>query len=425
MTLQAGAARVDITPPAGLPLAGCPHIHQFPGSPAEMSAYRGRDGTPAGVALGVHDPLYARALVLADGAECLAICTADLCAPDHDLTGRIRQAVQAQTGIAAANVVVHASHTHGGPDWSSLWSEYPAARLDAIVDGMVGAVAAAAAQQQPAAVGFGSGGLAGVGTNRVDRSGPVDPEVGVLKVSGASGLIACIVGHALHTNLLGQECRLYTADWSGYLCNTLEAIYPGAVALFLQGAAGDINPAHYPVSRENLPTADRRLRAAGQPTIRTFDMAARIGRTLAAEALRVLEVTPVADGGLRSGRRRVMLPVKQGEAMAQFCDYMALLPAWRERFEHLQWLESEVQAMRIGPVTYLLLPGEPYTATALRLKAAGGVQVAGYCNDDVLYIPPDTHWDRPRYENVGTPLAPGAETALLEAARALLQSLSD
>lgn len=57
MSLWAGFAEIEITPPVGIELAG----------------YIARDG----VATSVHDPLYARALVIADGAARAALITCD------------------------------------------------------------------------------------------------------------------------------------------------------------------------------------------------------------------------------------------------------------------------------------------------------------------------------------------------------------
>ena len=62
-TLNAGSAKTNITPDV--------KASQIP-----LGGYAARRGKPAA---GVHDPVYARALVLSQGAEKIAIVSVDLC----------------------------------------------------------------------------------------------------------------------------------------------------------------------------------------------------------------------------------------------------------------------------------------------------------------------------------------------------------
>ena len=79
MTLRAGVARVDITPPNGYPFSSW--------------------GLRTGVAVGTHDPLLAQALVLDDGEKAVAIVALDICNVAREFTDDVRKRVQALTGI--------------------------------------------------------------------------------------------------------------------------------------------------------------------------------------------------------------------------------------------------------------------------------------------------------------------------------------
>ena len=68
--MRIGAAAIDITPPVGTALDG----------------YGGRTD----VSLGVHDPLYARALYLDDGATQVALVVCDLIGIGSFLAARAR-----------------------------------------------------------------------------------------------------------------------------------------------------------------------------------------------------------------------------------------------------------------------------------------------------------------------------------------------
>src|SRR5499427_625417 len=93
-TLKGGVARVEITPPAGLPMYG----------------YRNRTSPSQGVL----DPLYARVLALEAGETRLAIVTLDLgeIFANHWLD-RLRETVRKSSRVSY--VLVVASHTHSGP----------------------------------------------------------------------------------------------------------------------------------------------------------------------------------------------------------------------------------------------------------------------------------------------------------------------
>src|SRR5882724_6128073 len=94
--LLAGVARVDITPPLGLPLRG----------------WAARN-TRAKVA---HEPLLAQALVVDDGVGGVAALVAvDLPHVGRTLTDAVRARVELLTGMPGSAVLLNASHTHSAP----------------------------------------------------------------------------------------------------------------------------------------------------------------------------------------------------------------------------------------------------------------------------------------------------------------------
>src|SRR5690242_8538820 len=95
MPLFAGVCETNITPPIGV----------------WMSGYALR---PSG-ALGIHDELYARALVLDDGRQRLVLVVADLIALPFEMAQQIREKIGTALGIESKAVMLHCTHTHGGP----------------------------------------------------------------------------------------------------------------------------------------------------------------------------------------------------------------------------------------------------------------------------------------------------------------------
>jgi hypothetical protein len=76
--------------------------------------------------------------------------------------------------------------------------------------------------------------------------GPIDPDIGVLRLDRADGSpLAVVYTFACHP-IQGVPSGGNTADITGFASRAIEDNLPqGAVALFVQGCAGDINPVFY------------------------------------------------------------------------------------------------------------------------------------------------------------------------------------
>ena len=92
--LKVGAASVDITPPLGTPMAG-------------YYAERAAEG--------VHDPLYAKAIVLERDGKKVALVGLDLIATTFGIVAEARRMIEETTGIEGADVMISATHAHTGP----------------------------------------------------------------------------------------------------------------------------------------------------------------------------------------------------------------------------------------------------------------------------------------------------------------------
>ena len=365
--LTAGTSIIDISPDAGVQLAGYPHCP--------------RPNT------GVHDPLYAACLYLDDGTTDIALVTADLLYLGKEYVKKIRE----KTGKTA---MFTASHTHSGP-WASdvLASEYAEGiRADekyagALVDKICRLIEKAASDTFRADFGSGSGicgAEQGVGGNRRQKGGSCDPSVNVLAVKDKTGLVrACLVNYALHPTFLHAENTLVSADYPAYIRRYFSFAYPKAVTLFAQGASGD---------------QSSRYHRTGQ----NFEEAARVGTTIAAEARRCVENMTFGDAApikIKSGEidlpLRRFAPVGEAEknleeAKAAFerarnADYISMRNAELAlfgaenalTFAEMQKkgfvtneLPCEIQTVSIGGTSIVGIQGELFVSYALEIKAA-------------------------------------------------------
>jgi hypothetical protein len=227
--LQAGAAKVDIT------------------------------NTEAGP---VNDPLYVKALVIKDGATTAVIITVDAVAIGeighirNDYLAKVRSRLEKELNIKPESVVVNASHCHG-----VVCADVDRRTFQAVKE--------AAANMVSVKAGAGVGHENRIMENRrlklksgkvidsrhayslppddeVAEVGPVDPEIGILRLDGNDGrTVAVVYNFACHP-IQGVPNGGNTADMTGFASQVIEDnLSDGTIALFVQGCGGDINPALY------------------------------------------------------------------------------------------------------------------------------------------------------------------------------------
>ncbi|WP_135557605.1 hypothetical protein [Paenibacillus cymbidii] len=226
------------------------------------------DLTTSAEGVRIHDPLLAKALVLDDGGTRLVILALDALAiggglgdiPDSFLP-RLRERIESELGIPGGHVLVNASHTH--PQGRLLCED------DEQVERSFAAVRQACLHMTEVKVGAGFGHEDRISVNRnlimkdgrhgairyahpcppdeeVADTGPIDPAIGVLRFDGLDGRpFAVVYNFACHL-LIGVPDRGVTANMIGFASRTIEEnLGHGAMALFLQGACGDIVELHF------------------------------------------------------------------------------------------------------------------------------------------------------------------------------------
>ncbi|CAM5459305.1 hypothetical protein [Leifsonia shinshuensis] len=259
-----------------------------------------------------------------------------------------------------------------------------------------------------------------IGINRRERTpdgiilgnnpdGPMNPRVAVLRIDDADGgPIAALVNHACHGVSLSHECTEYSADFPGVLRDVLgEAT--GAEVLFVQGAAGDINP---------------RLMSW------TWNNPKRLGTLLAAEAmeayfdavrddtvnadLRVHEVVVDLPELLPSSEAAAEDALQELELIAQTADEAEAywVDVRRTRIQHglavlrgreaPKPVKAPVSAVALtSRIAIVTAPGEVFTELGDRVLAGSPFPFtiySGYTNGSINYIPTREAYDQGGYE---------------------------
>lgn len=428
--LKGGCAKVDITPPVGVWLSG----------------YGGRDKPSDDV----NDELYARALVLDNGSDRVAVISVDLLWVPLDITNQIRLILKDKIGIPKRNVMICATHTHFGP---KIYSESKMGPEDSdntvdtsYVQTLVKKIADSAflahKRMEDVKIGAVKGDIPEIvfnrrptradgsvqttftlplevtATRKIQRSsdgsvcvtftfppeepaltfGPVDPAAWVLKVENADGqIIGSMVNYACHAvsgSSFADWFYSISAEYPGVTTRVVEQV-EGGVCLFTSGTAGDIVP----------------LRRGKKPRY-------EIGRALAGEAIRRLQfVQTSGDIDIAAIKQEITLPIRQDLSPDRIMD----------ADKNKKSITTEIQVLRLGDIYILGLPGEILVEIGLEIKKKAGLEnliIAELSNDTIGYVCHSQAYEHGGYEVVsGTNLAKGAGEIIINRALDLLNKM--
>jgi hypothetical protein len=394
--LRAGAAKVDITPtPDMFPIAG----PQTYGSS--------------------HDPVFARALVLDNGGAKVAMISIDTA--QFPPGNEIPDAVAAELHIPVSRLILNATHDHNTPTQGSR-SNRPRpgdVPLDKQVwfplmkRGIIEAAREANANLQPARIGFGRG-RAYVNTNRDEKigekygmgynpDGPSDKTVVVLTITKATGeLIAIYANYAVHGVVMYRAKTLnnmvqMSGDLPGWTSRYVEDHFPGAVALWTPGAAGDQNPIFQADYNQDAPD----VHDEGAAGWAILDV---LSRRLGEEIVRVAKATQnTTDRAvLWSAQTSITCPARTG---GPFTIPLALV--------------------MINDIALTGVSGEVFTEIGEHVKKDSLFDrtfMVTLLPNDVGYIPNDRAYQLPAMMAANNRLAPGcAEPAMVSAFQSMMR----
>jgi hypothetical protein len=361
----AGFAKVSITPPLGIELAG-------------YGVYLARRATE------VHDDLFARALALEDDAgERVLLLSLDLLG----LTWELNQAIPAQAAAAAGldveRVLVSCTHTHSGPTTSSLegWGQMEPSYVQSIPSRCAEAAAAAIAALHPVRIGAAQGIVQALGFNRVRTDGPIDRGLHLLRIESMTGTPEVVVfTHGCHPVTIDRRTQAGTAisaDWPGLVARRLQEEGFGET-IFRLGACGDIDPV---VAWHNFAFAGMELSAevvtqsllAVLPSVATTPtLALRLARKDVQLPLSPLSeqdiAATLAEAQTKYGSVRVTDSGVDHAAWVRFYD------AWAEAMRaqlaaQPRHISVPLAALLINDHVWLHLPSEVFTALSQAIAA--------------------------------------------------------
>ena len=384
---QAGAASATVNPPDGTFMAGYD---------------QNRKST------GVHDDLFAKAVVFSDGKSAVALEVIDCIGLQYDTVAAIRAAAAKEiTGLPLPpeRIIVQSTHTHCGPDVIGIWgpdelhtgrnTEYMAK----LVDTAAKTVAQAAKNLQPAKLLAAETECKGWAVNDSEPA-ILDNSVTILECVNSKGKpIATLTNFPCHPTVLDGDTKQISADWVGAFYKAMSSL-PGE-HLYLQGAVGAwIQP---------------------QTPERTFALAEKYGKDLAAKTLAAIKTAKPLDGAeIRFANKPLQMPVENITFVMMSTLGLVSRP-------YSSTVGTEVAWFAIGPAQFATHPGESAPDFAAQTKAlmkTGPKFVLGLGLDEIGYICPTRFFEKPEIpcSKYLVTMSPGPKSgaALMEALKAII-----
>lgn len=238
---RVGEAHVDTTPPKEIELAG--FHYPVGGNPRFITDIRQKTAV--------------RALVLQHNLTRVAILSLDIAAVSEAMAKRVQAAVEAKTGIPAANVRLCATHTHSMPTFAfwRQWGTIPEAYRAAVEAKAVEAVTLAEADCAEAVFFAGGSQAEGGNFNRTVKGSKTDRDFTPDSTDAERWLDTLL--QVLYFERGGDKHGILWyhfashpvcyhdgdagPDWPGLVSQRVQENF-GMTPSFLQGHAGDVNP---------------------------------------------------------------------------------------------------------------------------------------------------------------------------------------
>jgi len=362
---RAGFAKIPITPPLGVELAG-------------YGVYLERRATE------VHDDLFVRALALEDDAdERVLLLSLDLVGLSWELSGAIAAQATDAAGLDVEHVLVSSTHTHSGPAPLPMegWGQMVPSYVESIPVQCAAVATEAIATLHPVRIGTAQSTVRGLGFNRVRRNGPIDRNLHVMRIDSLSGTPeAVLFSHGCHPVTIDRRTdagSAISADWPGQVGRRLHEEGYGE-AIFRLGVCGDIDPvvAWHQFAFEGMELSGEVVTQSLLGVLRSIDTAPGLQLRLAhgnvplpLEPLSKEDIaTVLAEAQTGYGSVRVTDSGVDNSAWLQF--YGAWAEAMRAQLatqpEHVA---VPLAALRVNDEVWLHLPGEVFTALGQAIAA--------------------------------------------------------
>ena len=420
--LKAGIAKVDITPTENLYMGGYD------------------ESCRTGPSDGVYGKIYIRALVFADNISLVVFIEADIVLLPNENYGTIRKLISAETGISFENIMLGCVHNHAAPspderNKNSNWSKQLNGKFISVVKNAI-------ADLEPVKIGGGieksniamnrrkimedttsyltfdeNNSSQSYGKYKTDKPikiremegvcrlgnnpmGPIDDEVGILRIDKISGEPkAFFVNYACHGTSLGCRNSKISPEWNGHMLEYIEREIPGVTGIFVSGAGGDIDP---------------RFVGALDGYIDNLKKTEELGYEIGKEVVKVfsdIKTEQPINTQIKLIHKDITCPRKYASVIENFRNTTLDIPT---------------TAIRIDRYTWIAFPVELFNEIGKNVKIISHSRfpfIVGYCNGSLGYLPTQQSHSEGGYEPWSTVFDPVAEKIFVKGIEKLMLRL--
>lgn len=345
--LMVGASSAIINPQIGAYIAGDKQYRKF---------------------TGIHDNLYAKAVVISHNNSHVAIVTIDCIGLLYTDVLKIRKKTAEICKMPADRIVISSTHTHAGPDVVGIWGkDYSASGVDdTYMQFLISTTAdqikkafenQKSAKAYTAETTFGEPWVQNICNEELDRS------LNIIQFRNSNNkAIATLSNFACHPTFMDAVASEVSADYIHGYYEELKKTMGGEV-LFLQGAIGGW------VQPEN--------------EAKTFDNAYKRGKELSTAVTQALKnAIPLKKSELVFKSKKINIPV-ENEGWQQ----LAAIGTIKRNFT--ETVETEISYFKIGEAQFVTHPGETapfYSLESKKMMGTGPKFILGLGNDALGYI---------------------------------------
>ncbi len=381
--IEANVAVIKLTPPLEMGYT--------------LGGYGARMSKPAE---GIHDDIWAKALVLNDGGKKYAIVTLDILGLPPNVKPQVIEKLNLE-GWTEENIMLLPSHSHTSLEMFALNDKnifnlapigiFQPQLLDFVITSLADLIKAADRDLKPVKIGSQSKQIDGLNRNR--RGSPfIDKTLTVTRIDHLNGKpMTVLVNWTGHPTIMDENDMLVSGGWPGYLQRELEGwIGQGVVAMYYNG-----------------PQGDQSVIAGGAGS--HFEKAEKYGRTMAINVLNVYNSINPEENILFSYNYKI-IPLPDREAHPDFMETGGTEYGLDEEkikvlLDQVFPVQTSIGACRLGDLLIVGAPGELSAELGLNIKddlKTRGVQfpaIGGLANQWISYILSEKEYQKGGYES--------------------------
>ena len=442
--LKAGFGRTIINPKEGTPISGY---------------YKPR------FVEGIIDDLEANALALSDGKNTLLLIAIDNCGIKLDILDVYRSEISKEFSLSMENIIISTTHTHTGPVCATVSENELVKEYIIFLKGKLKEVAKMAIEDlSDAKMGYGVGKAENISFGRryvmkdgsiktnpgvnnpdiVKPLGEVDERVSVLKFDREADSLV-FVNFTTHPDVVGGS--KVSSDWPGLTRRCVEKAIDNSKCIFVNGAEGDVNHVNVHPRGGDFNGMFNDF----DDVARGYDHARHMAHVVTGGVLQCfckVNYVDVPEIICKEKRISIASNMPKAEDMPEARRINELHLAGKDdeipftgmmlttvvaeaarmiALEHgPESFAMPINAVSLGSVAFVTIPGEGFTNIGLALKATEGFDLIipiGMANGYEGYFPMKDSYDEGGYEARSSRFAAGVAETIIEEGKALIKSL--